>query len=213
MCGQAAPQSWQASFLKASMKQLVGSFLESYLLLSQPLPMLQACSSHPRRSLLAPSCAACGRVMWIKSQTISLTLSNESKVIIIFVPTVCWNFSTKNLDIHKSSPLSLGDCLRQCVQGLPELGQDGWSWFMATVGSTAETEVYICVSWHTGGQCPPRSLGVWHWTSQSYFCLWVDGKFLTVEGGTRTQGILFSLGADVNSAHSIFKSGYSWRGK
>ena len=156
MCGQAAPHSWQASFLKASMKQLVGSsFLESYLLLSQPLPMLQACSSHPRRSLLAPSCAACGRVMWIKSQTISLTISNESKVIIVFVPTVWWNFSTKNLDIHKSSPLSLGDCLRQCVQGLPELGQDGWSWFMATVGPQQRPRsIYVFPDTRVGSVLP-----------------------------------------------------------
>lgn len=62
----------------------------------------------PGRSL-SPELCHLGEDWRGESETI---LSSASKLILLFVPTVCWNFSTGNLDFHTGS-LAVADCLQQ----------------------------------------------------------------------------------------------------
>lgn len=56
-----------------------------------------------KRSLLAPSCAWLGEGWCKQNLNVPLTLTSFFSFIYLFPPTLCWNFSARNLDFCRSS--------------------------------------------------------------------------------------------------------------
>ena len=107
---------------------------------------------------------------------------------------MCWNFSTRNLDIHKGS-LVLGWLFKTVFPGAPRprlRGTGAGSW--ATEGTTAQTEVCLYLlsdAWV--GETSPKSLGIWCWIPQipqRHFSLWMMLNYCCREGDKNERGLL-----------------------